>query len=56
MTNDLVFVTVQIGLNCYFFDSDCLSAFLWFDGGYILRKLYVRRIILPKPVCRADSS
>lgn len=34
----------------YFFDTDCLSAFLWVRGENILSKLYKNKIILPKQV------
>lgn len=34
----------------YFFDTDCLSAFLWIRGESILSRLYPGRIILPAQV------
>ena len=34
----------------YFFDTDCLSAFLWVRGESILSRLYSGRIILPAQV------
>lgn len=34
----------------YFFDTDCLSAFLWIREESILAKLYAGRIILPAQV------
>ncbi len=34
----------------YFFDTDCLSAFLWVRGESILAELYGGRIILPTQV------
>lgn len=34
----------------YFFDTDCLSAFLWVRGESILSRLYAGRIILPAQV------
>lgn len=34
----------------YFFDTDCLSAFLWVRGESILAQLYAGRIILPAQV------
>ena len=34
----------------YFFDTDCISAFLWVRGESILAKLYSGRIILPAQV------
>ncbi len=34
----------------YFFDTDCLSAFLWVQEESILAKLYAGRIILPAQV------
>ena len=34
----------------YFFDTNCLSAFLWIRGESILAKLYSGRIILPAQV------
>ena len=33
-----------------FFDTDCISAFLWVKAENILFKLYPGKIILPKPV------
>lgn len=33
-----------------FFDSDCISAFLWVGNENLLSKLYPGRIIIPKPV------
>ena len=33
-----------------FFDTDCLSAFLWINNTSILEILYPNRIILPGPV------
>lgn len=33
-----------------FFDTDCLSAFLWVGKESLLPKLYPRKIIIPKPV------
>ena len=33
-----------------FFDTDCISAFLWVKEENILFKLYPGKIILPKPV------
>lgn len=33
-----------------FFDTDCLSAFLWVDNESILAKLYPERIVVPKQV------
>lgn len=34
----------------YFFDTDCLSAFLWINDTNILEELYGGRIVLPGPV------
>lgn len=34
----------------YFFDTDCLSAFLWVRNENILVKLYGRKIVLPEQV------
>ena len=34
----------------YFFDTDCLSAFLWVREESVLAKLYSGRIILPAQV------
>lgn len=34
----------------FFFDTDCLSAFLWVRGESILSRLYTGRIILPAQV------
>lgn len=36
--------------NEYFFDTDCLSAFLWINDVNILKELYGGRIIFPGPV------
>lgn len=33
-----------------FFDTDCLSAFLWINNMNILQKLFAGKIILPEPV------
>lgn len=33
-----------------FFDTDCISAFLWVDEQAILPKLYPGRIVIPEPV------
>lgn len=33
-----------------FFDTDCLSAFLWVNGQAILPELYPGRIVIPEPV------
>lgn len=33
-----------------FFDSDCISAFLWVGSENLLAKLYPGRIVIPKPV------
>lgn len=33
-----------------FFDTDCLSAFLWINDTNILHELYGGRIVLPEPV------
>lgn len=33
-----------------FFDTDCLSAFLWINNTNILQKLFAGRIVLPEPV------
>lgn len=34
----------------YFFDTDCLSSFLWINDTNILKELYGGRIVLPEPV------
>ncbi len=34
----------------YFFDTDCISAFLWVKNESILTKLYPGKIVLPKQV------
>ncbi len=36
----------------FFFDTDCLSAFLWVNETNILHELYGGRIIIPEPVYR----
>lgn len=37
-------------IDSLFFDSDCISAFLWVGKEEILTKLYSGRIVIPKPV------
>ncbi|MBR5474759.1 MAG: hypothetical protein IKU83_05060 [Lachnospiraceae bacterium] len=44
MTNDL------------FFDTDCLSAFLWINDMNILHELYGGKIVLPEPVYQELSN
>lgn len=44
MTNDL------------FFDTDCLSAFLWINNTNILQVLYGGKIMIPEPVYRELSN
>ena len=44
MTNDL------------FFDTDCLSAFLWINNTNILHELYGGKIVLPEPVYQELSN
>lgn len=39
-----------------FFDTDCLSAFLWINDTNILHKLYGGRIVLPEPVYQELSN
>lgn len=39
-----------------FFDTDCLSAFLWVNDTNILHELYGGRIVLPEPVYREISN
>lgn len=39
-----------------FFDSDCISAFLWVGKESLLVKLYPGRIVIPKPVYDELSS
>lgn len=39
----------------YFFDTDCISAFLWVHGECILTKLYAKHIILPAQVYKEIS-
>ena len=36
--------------NELFFDTDCLSAFLWINDTNILHELYGGKIVLPEPV------
>ena len=36
--------------NPLFFDTDCISAFLWVGEESLLPKLYSKRLVLPKPV------
>ena len=37
-------------IDSLFFDSDCISAFLWVGEEQILERLYAERIVIPKPV------
>ncbi|MBN2285253.1 MAG: hypothetical protein JXQ26_08755 [Tissierellales bacterium] len=37
-------------IDSLFFDSDCISAFLWVNEQYLLYLLYPGKIIIPKPV------
>lgn len=39
-----------------FFDTDCLSAFLWINDTNILHELYGGRIVLPEPVYQELSN
>lgn len=39
-----------------FFDTDCLSAFLWIDQADLLERLYGGRIMIPAPVYRELSN
>ena len=39
-----------------FFDTDCLSAFLWINNTNILETLYGGRIVLPEPVYQELSN
>lgn len=39
-----------------FFDTDCLSAFLWINETNILNELYGGRIVLPEPVYQELSN
>ena len=39
-----------------FFDTDCLSAFLWINDTNILHELYGGRIVLPEPVYQEISN
>lgn len=39
-----------------FFDSDCISAFLWVNGQNLLVQLYSRRIIIPKQTYKELSN
>lgn len=43
-------------INDLFFDTDCLSAFLWINDTNILEALYGGNIILPDPVYRELSN
>lgn len=40
----------------YFFDTDCLSAFLWINNTNILHEFYGGKIILPEPVYQELSN
>lgn len=42
--------------NALFFDTDCLSAFLWINNTNILQVLYGGKIIIPEPVYRELSN
>lgn len=39
-----------------FFDTDCLSAFLWINDTNILHELYGGKIVLPEPVYQELSN
>lgn len=39
-----------------FFDTDCLSAFLWINDTNILQELYGGKIVLPDPVYQELSN
>lgn len=39
-----------------FFDTDCLSAFLWVGNESLLPQLYPGKIVIPKPVYRSMAS
>ena len=39
-----------------FFDTDCLSAFLWINDTNILHELYGGRIVLPEPAYQELSN
>lgn len=41
----MIFLTDQL-----FFDTDCISSFLWTDKGCLLTQLYPKRIVIPKIV------
>lgn len=43
-------------INNLFFDTDCLSAFLWINDTNILHELYGGKIILPEPVYQELSN
>lgn len=43
-------LTKKFSTNPIFFDTDCISAFLWVQNESILVKLYPSRIVIPKPV------
>ena len=43
-------------INDLFFDTDCLSAFLWVNDTNILHELYGGRIVLPEPVFQELSN
>lgn len=42
--------------NSLFFDSDCISAFLWVNGQSLLTQLYSKRIVIPQQVYNELSS
>lgn len=41
---------VSILTNSIFFDTDCISDFLWVNNECILEKLYYGKIVIPKEV------
>lgn len=43
-------------INDLFFDTDCLSAFLWVNDTNILHELYGGKIVLPEPVYQELSN
>ncbi len=42
--------------NDMFFDTDCISSFLWINDTNILQALYAGKIVLPDPVYQEMSN
>lgn len=47
---ELMKMRVILLINSIFFDTDCISAFLWVNNESLLAKMYPRNIVIPKQV------